>query len=291
MGAMVLVVVIASIALIFRGRAFSFPAGGPEMKRFWNERSFQRGGWLREEKEEQVSGDFTTVEIRNIAGGIDIQGPTPGNDTGSNVGIHAVKTAMFPAAMENLNVAIEKRGDRLLIEERHAGGFVMSAGTVSFVITLPRGIKTIEAHSVSGSVTVRGVGAGIDQNLSTISGSIETTGARNLDASSTSGSVQFVFAGSRLDAHTVSGSIEGRIESLDQGGSVSVRTVSGGVGLDAPSGLDAVVSLHSVSGGISCELPLAATEQRRNWLEGRIGSGSGRMDVTTTSGQITVRKL
>ena len=175
MGAMVLVVVIASIALIFRGRAFSFPAGGPEMKRFWNERSFQRGGWLREEKEEQVSGDFTTVEIRNIAGGIDIQGPTPGNDTGSNVGIHAVKTAMFPAAMENLNVAIEKRGDRLLIEERHAGGFVMSAGTVSFVITLPRGIKTIEAHSVSGSVTVRGVGAGIDQNLSTISGSIETT--------------------------------------------------------------------------------------------------------------------
>ena len=127
MGAMVLVVVIADIALIFRGRAFSFPAGGPEMKRFWNERSFQRGGWLREEKEEQVSGDFTTVEIRNIAGGIDIQGPAPGNDTGSNVGIHAVKTAMFPAAMENLNVAIEKRSDRLLIEERHAGGFVMSA--------------------------------------------------------------------------------------------------------------------------------------------------------------------
>lgn len=285
LGAMVLVVVIAAIALVVRGRGFSHQWDGPDMKGFWNERQFHHGG-LREEKDQQIAGDFTAVEIRNIAGEITIHG-----GGGNGVGVHSVKTAMFPAAMENLGVGIEKRGNRLVIEEQHTAGFVMSAGTVSFDITLPKGVTTIEAHSVSGSVTVRDVPAGMDQTLSTISGSISTSLARNLEASSTSGSVQFVFAGNRLDAHTVSGSIEGQVQSLDRGGSISMRTVSGSVDVGAFPGLDASVSLQSVSGGVSCDFPLTATQQRRNSLEGMIGTGAGRVEVTTTSGTITVRRM
>ena len=143
------------------------------------------------------------------------------------VRVHSVKNAMFPAALEKVTVAIEKRGNRLLVEERHDGGFFMSAGTVSFDITIPQGVKVIEAHSVSGSVTIHDVPAGVDQTLTTVSGSISTARARNLDASSTSGSIQFLFDGSRLQARSVSGSIQGRIEGMDKGGSVGVRTVSG----------------------------------------------------------------
>ncbi len=289
LGAIVLVVVIASIAIIVNGHGFSFqwngPWNGPDMKGFWNERKFHHGA-LREEKDEQIAGNFTTVEIRNIAGQIDIRG-----GGGDGVGVHSVKTAMFPAAMENLGVGIEKRGDRLVIEEQHTAGFVMSAGTVSFDITLPKGVRTIEAHSVSGSVTVQDVPAGMDQTLSTISGSISTSQTGNLAASSTSGSVQFVFAGNHLDAHTVSGSIEGQIQSLNKGGSVTMRTVSGSVDVGAYSGLDASVSLQSVSGGVSCDFPLTATQQKRNMLEGTIGTGAGKVEVMTTSGTITVRKM
>ena len=290
LGAIVIVVVITSIALIARGHGVSFnwtgPWTGPNMRRFWDDRRFQHGE-VKEEKDEQIpGGPFTTLEIRNIAGAIDIHGGT--TDT---VRIHSVKTAMFPAAMENLTVGIEKRGDRLVVEERHEGGFIMSWGTVSFDITLPRELKAIEAHSVSGSVTVHDIALGVDQVLSTISGSISTSRSGNLEASSTSGSVQFQFDGSRLNAHTVSGSIEGRIESLVQGGFVSLRSVSGSVDLDAFSALDAFVSLSSVSGGVACGFPLTVTEQRRNSLEGKIGSGLSRVEVTTTSGPITIRRM
>ena len=285
LGAIVIAVVITSIALIARGHGLSFNGTGPAMRNFWDERRFQHGE-VKEEKDEQIPGAFTTLEIRNIAGEIDIHGGTT-----DSVEIHSVKTAMFPAAMENLTVGIEKRGDRLVVEERHEAGFIMSAGTISFDVTLPKGITTIEAHSVSGSVTVHDIASGVDQVLSTISGSISTSRSGNLEASSTSGSVQFQFDGSKLDAHTVSGSVEGRIESLDQGGSAIIHSVSGSVDVDAFSALDAFVSLSSVSGEVSCGFPLTVTEQRRNSLEGKIGSGSSRVEVTTTSGPITIRKM
>ncbi|HUI70525.1 MAG TPA: DUF4097 family beta strand repeat-containing protein [Spirochaetia bacterium] len=285
LGIVVIAIVIGSVVLLARGRLFSFQWAGPDPKQFWHDRPFQHGG-LREEKDEQVTGAFTTIEIRNIAGEIDIHG---GSQDG--VQIHSVKTAMFPAAMENLTVAVENQGSKLLIEERHDAGFFMSAGTVSFTITLPKGIKAIQAHSVSGSITVRNVPPGIDQNLTTISGSISTDGARDLDASSTSGSVQFASAGDRLEVHSVSGSVQGRIEALGRGGSVNVRTVSGSVDVEAPTSLDAIISLRSVSGGVSCDLPLTAAQQGRNTLDGKIGSGSGRVEITTTSGPITIRKM
>jgi DUF4097 and DUF4098 domain-containing protein YvlB len=67
--------------------------------------------------------------------------------------------------------------------------------------------------------------------------------------------------------------------------------VSGSVDLEAFSALDAFVSLRSVSGGVACGFPLTVTEQRRNSLEGNIGSGSSRVEVTTTSGLITIRRM
>ena len=288
LGTIVILVVIASIALLARNHGF-FTKWSLPGARFWTERPFRHGGAfnhpLREEKDEQVTGSFTAIEIRDIAGAIDIH-----TGTGDSVGVHSVKTAMFPAAMENLTVGIEKRGDRLLVEERHEAGFLMSAGSVSFDITLPKGITVIDAHSVSGSITVHDVPPGISQTLATISGSISTSAAGNLDASSTSGSIQFGFAGSRLNARTVSGSVEGTINSLDPGGSAEVRSVSGSVNLQAYSGFDAVVSLNSVSGGVSCGFPVVVTEQKRNSLSGKIGNGSSRLDVSTTSGTINISK-
>lgn len=285
LGTIVVLVVIGSVAFIVRERMFG-PRwiGARELRRSW-EQGWSHGA-LREEKEDQVGGDVTEIEIRNIAGSINIHA-----GRSSAVVIHSVKSAMFPAALQNVTVGIEKQGTTLLIEERHEGGFLMSAGTVSFDIALPPGVKSIDAHSLSGSLAVQDVPAGIDQDLSTISGSIATTRAGNLTASSTSGSIEFGFAGGRLDARTVSGSIEGRIQSLDKGGSASLRSVSGSIAVDAFSGLDAALSLHTTSGRIACDFPVMGTEQKRNSLEGRIGNGSGRLEVTTTSGAITIRRM
>jgi DUF4097 and DUF4098 domain-containing protein YvlB len=138
---------------------------------------------------------------------------------------------------------------------------------------------------------VEDVQPGISQKISTVSGSVSTAKTGNLDVSSTSGSITFVFGGQDLEARTVSGSIQGKIDSLNKDGSVRLHSVSGSIEMDAFAAVDASVSLHSLSGAVSCNFPLSATDQKRNSLEGRIGGGSARLEATTTSGPITIRRM
>jgi DUF4097 and DUF4098 domain-containing protein YvlB len=194
-----------------------------------------------------------------------------------------VKTAPFQAALDNVRVDIQKEGNRLIVAEKHEPGLLTRTGTVSFRVVVPRGLKLIDAHSVSGGITVQGVEPGIDQDLSTISGGITTERARNLDASSTSGST--------LNVRSVSGSINGVIESLGNGGTAHLNTVSGSVTLNAYAALDATVSLHSLSGNVSCSFPLTVADQKKNRLNGTIGKGSANLEVGTVSGSISISKM
>jgi DUF4097 and DUF4098 domain-containing protein YvlB len=167
---------------------------------------------------------------------------------------------------------------------------MMRTGTISFRVALPRGVKRIEAHSVSGRVTVRDIEPGIDQVLSSVSGSVSTTAAHNLEASTTSGHVQFVFSGAHLSARSISGSIDGDIMSLDKGGSANLSTISGSVSVNAFASLDANVTLRTLSGSVTCDFPVTISEQKRNRLQGKIGAGSADLAASSTSGSITIIK-
>jgi hypothetical protein len=288
LGAIVMLIVVGSIVTIARGRllnpqgVFQGFHGAPWD---WKEEDFAAGG--RVEKDEEVPPGATEIEVRNVAGSIDIRGE-PGT---SAVTVHSVKTAAFKRGLDGVRVEIRKEGSRLFVEEKHDGGFLRNAGTVSFQIVVPRGMKVIDAHSVSGGITVRGIEAGIDQNLSTISGGVSTDRAGNLDASSTSGSVHFTSRGPSLNVRTVSGSIDGSIEALGPTGSARLSTVSGSISVNAFAGLDAAVSLHSLSGRVSCDFPLSISEQKNNRLTGTIGKGSASLDAGTVSGSITISRL
>jgi len=284
LGVIAMLVVAGSIVGIARQMPFRHEWKGAEMGDFWEGKGGDAA--TRAEKEDRFPADISEVEIRNVAGSIDVHG-----GSADALVVHSVRTAMMPGALENVRVSFQRNGSRLVVEEKHIGGFFRSAGTVAFDVAVPRGVNVIEVHSVSGSVTVEDVQPGIAQKISTISGSISTSKAGNLDVSSTSGSITFVFSGRDLEARTISGSIEGKIDSLDKDGTLRMHSVSGSVDMDVFSALDASVSLHSLSGGVSCDFPLSVTDQKRTSLEGRIGNGSARVEVTTTSGPITIRKM
>jgi DUF4097 and DUF4098 domain-containing protein YvlB len=284
LGVIATLVVIGSIVAIAQGRMMM--GGFGPVWRGWDGPRFSLGSAVREEKDDQVAGNFTVVEIRNIAGSIDVSGTSP-----SGVAIHSVKTATFPGAANNVRVDIQNLGNRLVVEEKHTGGFLDNAGTISFTIAIPKGVKVLEVHSMSGSIAVHDVEPGIDQTLSTFSGSVTTSRARNLDASSTSGHVQFVFDGQTLNAHTVSGSVDGDIASLEKGGSVRLNSISGSISVNAFPALDAALSLHSVSGSVSCGFPVTISEQKHNRLQGKVGNGSSSVDAGTVSGSITINKM
>jgi hypothetical protein len=272
LGVIAFVVVVASLAyLASNGRAF-----------FHVDRGSFVGGDQSRVSDQEVPGQFTEVEIRNIAGEIEISGRD-----GDGVGVHSEKNAPTQAALDALKVRIEPRGNRLMIGEEREPSF-MSRGSISFRVSIPKSVKLIDAHSVSGSITVSGVQPGIDQVLGTVSGSVSTSDAGDLDASSTSGSIEFNFAGKDLKANTVSGSINGDIDSVEPAGSVRLRSVSGSVQVAAFANLQASVSLSSLSGGVSCGFPITIEEQKRNSLKGKIGSGAVPVDISTVSGRIRI---
>ena len=264
LGVIAILVVVGSIVTIARSRMFDSEWSFLGRNAPWNNGDFSFGAAVREEKDEQVPAGATEIELRNVAGSIEISG----SPAASTIALHSVKTAHSRAALENVHVDIQKDGNRLIIAERHDPGFMMRASSVAFTVVVPPGMKTIEAHSVSGGITVRGVEPGIDMALSTISGGIMTERARNLEASSTSGSIHFASSGPRLDVRSVSGSIDGVIESLGSGGSAHLGTVSGSVTLNAFAALDATVALHSLSGNVSCAFPWPFPIRRRiGWKE------------------------
>jgi hypothetical protein len=287
LGVIAILIVVGSVVTIARGRMFDARWSFMGRAMPWNDRDFSFGPAVREEKDEVVPGGATEIEVRNIAGSIEING----NPGASAIAVHSVKTAPFQGALERVRVDIQKEGNRLIVAEKHDGGFMRNMGTVSFRIVVPKGLKVIDAHSVSGGITVQGVEPGIDQDLSTISGGITTGRARNLDASSTSGSIAFTSGGSTLNVRSISGSIDGVIESLPSGGTAHLSTVSGSVTLNAFAGLDATVSLHTLSGNVSCGFPVTISEQKKNRLNGTIGNGSANIDVGTVSGSIDISKM
>jgi hypothetical protein len=285
LGVLVILIVIGSIVYIAQGRMFTAGWSFPQVREGWHFPADVSGGPVREENDQQVPGTFSEVEVRNIAGTIEVVG-----GSASGVSVHSVKTAPFKSAAAGVHVDIHPEGGRLVVEEKHDPGFMMRAGSVSFRIAIPRGVKRVEARTVSGSVTVRDIEPGVDQVLSSVSGSVSTTAAHNLDASTTSGNVQFVFSGANLSARSISGSVDGDIRSLDKGGAAHLSTISGSISVNAFAGLDATLSLRTLSGSVSCAFPVTITEQKRNKLEGKIGTGSASIEASSTSGSVTISK-
>jgi DUF4097 and DUF4098 domain-containing protein YvlB len=243
------------------------------------------GPFLTEEKEERISDPISSLTVDNISGNIDI---TRGSESG--VTVHYTKSAPSQDQLDNLTVEITRRGDTLVVKPVYATRLFLQQASVSFDISIPSRVKEISAQSVSGGIFLNGMAPDVEQTLRTVSGSIITDNAADLTARSVSGSIRFIFSGRDLEAHTVSGGIDGTVESLEDGGSIDIGSTSGSVRLAVPASLDAAVNLHSVSGSVSSEIPITVTSSGRNRINGIAGRGTVPVEIGTTSGSIRMVK-
>lgn len=143
--------------------------------------------------------------------------------------------------------------------------------SIDMQVRLPRGMR-VSAGSVSGDVAV--TGAEGDVRVSSVSGDVE---ALRLRASS-------------VRATSVSGDVLVSIDALTGDGSLRFTSVSGDVTVELPRNLNADVSMRTVSGSLDTEFPITLNgRMRRSSLEARIGQGGRELDVTTVSGDVTLR--
>lgn len=282
LGIAAMALVLGALIYLLGARPFHHEGRGwwPHIQSKW------AGPWASEEHAEELSQPYRALSVSNVSGTVRVEGWE--RDT---IEVRYVKQARGQEALGDFRVEILTDGDTLKVRPQYAPQAGFRFGPVSFDLKVPSTLRQLKVHSVSGRIEVRGLSADIDQELETVSGSISTDRAGNLRVKSTSGGIDFSFAGDNLRVKTVSGTINGRIRSLKQGGAVEVETVSGSVNLSAFAGLDAELRLQSVSGSITCDFPLLISERRRNRLEGRIAAGAVPLAVKTVSGSINLSPL
>jgi DUF4097 and DUF4098 domain-containing protein YvlB len=241
--------------------------------------------WESEEATEQVQGAFTSLAVNNISGPVQIEGWAE-----NHVQVHYVKQARGRQALDELRIEIKEEGEGLRIRPVYPVSARGLFGSVSFEIKVPAALKELQVHNISGQIMVQNLASDVAQQLETVSGSIQTERSGDLRANSTSGSIDFSFAGRSLRVRSISGRVAGKIRALEPGGSAELETVSGAIELAAFPGLDASLKLSSVSGSISCDFPVQISEKKEHRLEGRIGQGSSPLYIKTVSGSIRLEQ-
>jgi DUF4097 and DUF4098 domain-containing protein YvlB len=164
--------------------------------------------------------------------------------------------------------------------------------------------RDAEVTTASGTISASDVGS--DLHVSTASGNVELSGIKgNVRASTVSGVIHIIKPGARVEAGNTSGEIEIQGASNDVkahaiSGLVSVqgnpgadsywdlKSVSGGVQLRVPAAANLHLTAEASSGDIRSDIPIVVEEQGKHTLRAHMGSGGGRVDVHTVSGEIRV---
>ncbi len=162
-------------------------------------------------------------------------------------------------------------------------------GVVSADALLAGFAAPAEVRSVSGEVTLDGVTA--DVTAQTVSGDVAAhalQGALRLET--VSGGLTVVDgAGSSVRARSVSGEMTLDLQP-SEAGDVTLESVSGDVVVRLPEETGASIAVQSMSGRLSSGF--TGLQERRSpgsrRMDGRIGTGTGRVDVRTVSGDVAV---
>ena len=258
------------------------------------------------------------VDVSNISGSVTVHGWTRDS---------VEVTGTLGRNVEEL--ILERDGDKVLIKvkvPRRGGRGIESdlrisvpqnssldVGAVSADIDVSDIAGEQSLHTVSGDVTTEYAGA--DMTAESVSGDVEVSGNNadgEVSASTVSGDVTLFRVSGKIEAESVSGDVvvdEGSFDRAELGtvngevifrgelrddGKLSVETINGSVDIDFVGDVSARFSVDTFNGGINnCFGPKAerTSKYAPGWeLEFSQGDGSGRVDVSTMNGRVSICK-
>jgi len=169
-------------------------------------------------------------------------------------------------------------------------------------------VEKIERYTqlTTASGTISATDVGNDLRVSSASGSVTVSKVRgDVDVTAISGVIHISNPGGRVEAGTASGDVDiqgaahdvkahaasGRVSVQGNPGTENyweLKTASGGVQLAVPGSANLHISAEAVSGEIRSDIPIVIEEQGKHSLRAHMGSGGGRADIHTVSGEIHI---
>lgn len=232
----------------------------------------------------EATGDVTptaalsTINVDWVAGSVRV---VAGNGSGvtareSGVGESANVHLYYRVFNDTLTIAFAKNGTKVRNISK------------SLVITVPQSNlpSRLTVNSVAATVNVE---ANIQQSvqIDAVSGRVECglDGTQEVQISTVSGNINLRLNGSKtLALHSTSGGVNLTAQSMFD--DLEAATVSGSVVLTLPSDADFTMQAATVSGKISTG-EFACTMSGKQYI---CGVGGAEMDISTTSGNISLRK-
>lgn len=166
-------------------------------------------------------------------------------------------------------------------ESEGLGGHLLGSGLDLLELGVPPYIERLVVKTASGDVSIRGCDAEI--HAATASGDILVEDCPDsITISTASGDIHAIGLSGEIAAQTASGDIEVQAADIDSGGRMA--TVSGDISLTIPPDADVSIRADSASGDIAVD----GLERRSGSIV--LGAGSGRLAVSSVSGDIAIRR-
>lgn len=235
-------------------------------------------------KREFKVGDSPTLNLRNIAGDIEVR---PG--ASDRIVVYVDRDD------EEIEVDMFQSGDRITIKVRYPRrNNYGNRGDVDFRIEFPAKGHSLELQSISGSIEIRGIQA--DLKLKTVSGEVKVRKSQgDMKLNAVSGDIEMSELGpSAIDASTISGDVEYRRGKLN-GGDFSFSSTSGNIDISHDASASYQISGRTISGRIDNNVSdkIRVKVAKYSGIQSVSGSYNGEavwIEANTVSGDINLRK-
>jgi DUF4097 and DUF4098 domain-containing protein YvlB len=256
------------------------------------------------------------LRIENHRGDVAVHGGAPAGSVTAVASFRGLTAEEAKARAETYTLVVEESEQALIIRQPDESNL-----SVDLSVRVP-GPTPLEISADSGDVQVSDSGAGVrlvgrngDVRLSGVAGVVEIetangdvtvigsevaslsvegkTGAVRLDdvrgsitVRTAAGDVGLIAcAGSSIAVEAVAGDV--RVDLAEPlRGTLSVRSVNGNTRVSLPSGSDCRVALATLRGEVSCDLELADLARAEQRVTGRLGDGTGTLDVSAVTGDV-----
>ena len=228
------------------------------------------------------------IYLESFNGSVDISGWDQ-----DSVDISGTKYASSEQMLRALKIDIVASGDSIRIRAARPSDRWGNMGA-RLTIRVPRSTSLERVSTSNGSITATGIDAPV--RLRTSNGRVSVDGVRGaLDVSTSNGSIRAVVASAGdsqpVRLHTSNGSVELSVEKMGRS-DITVTSSNASLTVRLPDGIAADVSASTSNGSITNEFESSFQGRSdKRHLEGRIGGGGPTLELATSNGRISLRKL